>query len=79
MSSLLQEEEEEFQMVEVVDYSIQDTEQGKIMGECSKGGRADCVGLEAWTKELYRPCVDSPILRQSREYCSIREFSLLWL
>lgn len=50
--SLLQEEEEEFRMVEVVDYSIQDTEQGKIIGECSKGGRADCVGLEAWTKEL---------------------------
>lgn len=61
--SLLQVEEEESQMV-VVDYSRYGA--GKNNGgECSKGGRADCVGLGVWTKELCRPCVDSPVPRQS--------------
>lgn len=60
--------------------TIQDMEQGKNNGgECSKGGRADCVGLGAWAEELYRPC-DLPVLRPLGEYCSIKvQSSPLWL
>lgn len=72
--SLLQEEEES-QMV-VVDYSRYGA--GKNNGgECREGGRADCVGLGAWTKGLGRPCLDSPILRRSGECCSTGVLSLL--
>lgn len=62
-------------MVEVVDYSRYRAGKNN-RGECSKGGRADCVGLGAWAEELYRPC-DSPVLWQSGEYSSIKVESSL--